>query len=217
MGPLGFYFLLKFQPLFLLCGPPGRKPSPYAVFSGKADAPRRPPAFFSIRSALRLAWGSFLSAASGGQLVSGKFQLGRPFWFSLRLIPAVSPGGFLGFCRLLETLLVFCCRAGCIRRLPGVSPAFVLPPSEAAEASELPGTGQLLAAAPGKVCILAPKPAGILLPAFAEAVTPRKNSAPLCCESPRLSGTESPGRPAGKQYNPHWNPLPELCRPPNPP
>ena len=67
------------------------------------------------------------------------------------------------------------------------------------------GTGQLLAAAPGKVCIPALEPAGItvpgiLLPAFAEAVTPGKirpvllrNAAAVLNEAVRI-----PGRLPGK-------------------
>ena len=82
MRPLGFYFLLKFQPLFYFAGLrvgsrlhpqffPGRQ-TRFGIlqlfFHTLGPAPRLGQLF--IR---RLRW----------QLVSGKFQLGRPFRFSL--------------------------------------------------------------------------------------------------------------------------------------
>ncbi|MCR0189376.1 hypothetical protein MKA43_20860 [[Clostridium] innocuum] len=82
MRPLGFYFLLKFQPFFCFAGLrvgsrlhpqffPGRQTRLgvlQLLFHTLGPAPRLGQLF--IR---RLRW----------QLVSGKFQLGRPFRFSL--------------------------------------------------------------------------------------------------------------------------------------
>ena len=170
MRPLGFYFLLKFQPLF--------------CFAGLRVGSRLHPQFFPGRQTrlgvLQLLFHTLGPAPCLGQLfirrlrwqlVSGKFQLGRPFRFSFGC-PRLFLLGFLGFCRLLETLLVFVAvlvRPASARCFPGICTASL----------RIAKARQLLAAAPGKICIPALKPAGItvpgiLLPAFAEAVTPGK-------------------------------------------
>ena len=95
--------------------------------------------FFSTRSALRLAWVSFLSAASGGSSSAVNSSLEGRFGS-----PSAEPGCFSWGSSAFAASWKRCwylLPCWCIRRLPDVSPAFVLPASEAAEASELPEPG----------------------------------------------------------------------------
>ena len=119
MRPLGFYFLLKFQPLFCFAGlRVGSRLHPQ-LFSGKADAPRRPPASFPHARPCALPGSAFLSAASGGSSSAVNSSLEGRFG-SPSAAPRLFLLGFLGFCRLLENAAGICCRAGA----SGVCPVF---------------------------------------------------------------------------------------------
>ena len=104
MGPLGFHLLFKFQAFFCLTRIRVRR-----CFHPQLMAGRQ--AVFCLFQLFRCPFcfpsglGEFLIRCFWWEFVSGKFQLGRPFrfpfgclrWFLL---------WFLGFGRLLETLLV---------------------------------------------------------------------------------------------------------------
>ena len=81
MSPLGFYFLLKFQPLFYFAGLRVGSCLHPQFFPGRQTRFGILQLFFhTLGPAPRL--GQFFIRRLRWQLVSGKFQLGRPFRFS---------------------------------------------------------------------------------------------------------------------------------------
>ena len=111
MGPLGFHLLFKFQALFGLARIEIRRCFHPQLTAGRKAVFRLFQFFrcpFCLPSGLR----EFLIRCFRWEFVSGKFQLGRPFWFSFGCLRRFLLR-FLGFCRLLEALLVFIAMLPC--------------------------------------------------------------------------------------------------------
>ena len=105
MGPLCFNLLFKFQAFFGLTRIRIRRCFHPQLTAGRQTVFRLLQ-FFRCPFRFPPGFGELCIFCLWWEFVSGKFQLGRPFWLSFGCLRWFLLW-FLGFCRLLETLLVF--------------------------------------------------------------------------------------------------------------